>query len=311
MNDYTDQETGATISFTRDTVTISNELPLWYALKSGEKRTDRIAITLTIPRRDLPYDPWQSDPIITDAAHLLSSLRFHGLKHRKRKISLPLINFSSIRLHINRSDIITLKRFLDNSPQGYDSHHENLKYALLLSFFLSRFLPRLSKLPRGRAKAAYRLTSLLPAALYACREIIRNLTVSQTERLSAIVEEMIDDTRMLHKKLRDLMATIVQEDEYVLTRFLDKEPDAIVLSLVHRAFFGVWEMFGHPGLLEADPDDLYREYLYGRKTEKLRETIGKAKELGSEFYGSIAATWERLYLGERGAATRAFFPEVL
>jgi hypothetical protein len=58
----------------------------------------------------------------------------------------------------------------------------------------------------------------------------------------------------LYNCLKQVKDDHVDGDEYALCRAMrEKEQDALVPSLAHKALLGAWDAFDHPGLLGGDP----------------------------------------------------------
>ncbi len=271
-------------------------------------------MTLSIPRDELPHDETGFESIALDISDLLLHLSKNWPKNRKRYISPPLLKFPLIHLKMQRSDLFSFQHFFNGeSPPNDYTHDEYLAVGILLSFFSSRFLSSLARhRPRGGESKIFPLTSSLPTALFACRELISKARNGDT--LQERVKEIIKEDDYLHEDLKVIKERIcgkrhtriisVSDLDTVYQSFLDEKKDAaLVLTLVHRAFHGAWKAFDHPGLLSANPQDIFMQYLYGKRSEKIASAIQKAIQEFPGISDRIMKTWERLYLGAPGAAT--------
>lgn len=185
-------------------------------------------------------------------------------------------------------------------------HLEFLTKSLAQFFFSDPYLKTLRKPPRGKSSKVFPLTSLLPGALLVCRELV----------VKAYKEAEEGREYRLGNRIREIVEEMKEEGDsyWTLNRVLENSfpphviQDFVIICLVQRAFQGAWEHFGHPGLLDKDPQDIYREYLYGQ-TES-RKVIHDVLQKNPSLYDFLLKELEALYLGEPGAATKAFFPHL-
>lgn len=310
LKEYFDPDFGTRIFYSRNLITIPNHLPMG--------RHVFIPLTFRIHRDVLPSDIEQffrtEECIIEKTAILLQKISQDKPKGRKNDLSIPVQGFPSIRFWMNRGDIFRLQHFFEEEPPpGYTTHNEYLKLALLRHFFSSPFLLSLARPPRGDAVKTYPLTRHFTGAFFACRNLVSKAKEEGEEsrlgkRMKEIIKEMIEKG-CLHDDLKELRRQISKDFglDPVYSRFLEEKPDALVLSLVHRAFLGAWEIFDHPGFLKADPKTVFNQYLYRKRritpiTNRLRIAAQDP-----EFYDQMTMKpLERLYLGEPGTAAKAF-----
>lgn len=215
---------------------------------------------------------------------------------RKQDLSLPLMAYNTGRIVLKRSDLANFIDFFNNPPPPDSTHLFALISAIdgwLLSDSVLRYL---DQPPRGKGAEVYPLTSLLPAALFACRELVKR--ANGDEALEGKVETILGENVKLSgyrsKQVADGGGTVEQ---------------TIAVCLVHRAFSGAWKALGHPGLLTKKPQDIFREYFYrNSKGQKLASLYEEISQRDPALYDYIISHWEKRYLGQPGAAAKAFFP---
>jgi hypothetical protein len=316
LKEYTDPDFGTRIFYSRNLVTIPNHLPL--------DKYASIPLTFRVHRDVLPSDTEQlfrtEEGIIEKTALLLQKISQDMPKGRKNDLSIPLPGFPSIRLRMNRGDIFRLQHFFEEEPPpGYTTHNEYLKLALLRHFFSSPFLLSLARPPRGDAAKTYPLTRHFTGAFFACRNLVSKAEGEGEEsrlgkRMKEITKEMIEKG-WLHDDLKELKRSTSNvfdlSKDFDLSLFiwkvLGEKPDALVVSLVHRAFLGAWKVFGHAGLLKANPKRVFNQYLYRKQRITPITNRLQIAAQDPDFYDKMTMKpWERLYLGEPGAAAKAF-----
>lgn len=287
-------------------ITIENELPLWI-----DRDYQYIPIIFAIPTRELPLVSLQPDHtflVAYDAACLLYTLTEKEPENRKRILSLSLPTFLSIRLRMDRGDIIMLRHFFDGEPPPGKTHLQFLTEGILLFFFSSRRLPIIAKSPRGKEPKAYPLTTLLPVALTIC-ELLVLLALREANR----------GRFQLRNRIFEILEDDIEFKEYFGRFDLNtgnrtrREPyrNAIVIYLVHRAFGEAWDEFNHPRLLEKKPEDVLREYHYRQKSKGVANLIKTAKRLyNADDFERLIKKWTGLYLGEPGAAAKTHLPDL-
>ena len=207
-----------------------------------------------------------------------------------------------------RGDIITLRHFFNGEPPPGKTHLQFLTEGLLVFFFSSRHLLSISKPPRRKAVKAYRLISIVPGALTICEFLVlwtfREGGIRRFKLKNRIFEILEEEG-----KFKEYL------DRFNLNAFnrIRREPyrNAITIYLVHRAFIVAWEAFGHPALLNMKPEEVLREYHYGKKNKLAADLLKKAKSLydPTEF-DKLMRKWIDLYLGDLGAAAKALFPDL-
>lgn len=213
---------------------------------------------------------------------------------RRKELSLPLISYDTVRIVLNRDDLTKkFKDFFINPPPSDSTHLVALLCAINGWLLLAPALYSFDSLPRGKAAEVYPLTSLLPAALFACQELV--FLGQKDKEIQTQIKKVVKEDKELRGYCN---LTASDSNRY--------RQQVFTIALVHRAFRGAWEAFGHPSLLETHPQDVFRQYLYGQRTEKIKAFFSTLAKKFPDLYQSVWDVRVRLYLGHPGAAAKEF-----
>lgn len=294
-------------------VTIFGMLPLWdsalndYLFLSLDLRIPKSTVKLLV----------ESNGFKTFAEQILIflfSISRVGATSRKKKLSIPMPidQFPGVRVILSRQDVSTFTKFFNQVPSPNKTNEEFLHESIRAFLIPERILETIVNPPRGKASPVYDFNKEISMALFACRELVINADEKIQHRIKEILFEMISEDKaflnyIVRNKLVDIIEIIRNDDKINIVNMLDHFSgdfirQLIIIGLVHRAFKGAWEEHAHPGLFSDPPLDVFRKYLYGRRTEWITLHAKLCKEEIPDLYQSILDTAKRRYLGNPGAA---------
>jgi hypothetical protein len=166
--------------------------------------------------------------------------------------------------------------------------------AIHLFFFSAPCLGLILNPARGKQRIQQVFTMHLPSAYFAGRHLVE--LAKSSGPLDACVEGLLEEL----SRIDSYAAERLREASALPDSYRDQ---LTVVLLVYWAFHGAWDKYKVNGLPE--PQDAFRQYLYGKKRREI-EQIAKASKKYGGMYDKLLNSWKKLYLGERGAAAKAY-----
>jgi hypothetical protein len=213
---------------------------------------------------------------------------------------------------------VDLRRLLDDMTRSrLDS--ESLAQMLHVHCAFNFIGDLVAKLPRKVSPTARRLTYQLPASLRAAHTLVA----------------LSKEDRDLQRRIDEIIENDAELKAYILAVFKCgwNVQQAQAVALVDRGFRGAWEAAAFPGLIYTaskdvavlrkagrrvppevryrDPRDVFRAYLYGKRSAHLTDALTKIHARGGWRWDLIVEGWKRLYLEKPGAAARSASIKIL
>lgn len=313
---------GATVRWSprrQSLVTISHRLPVWRGSAPSECGFIEPLI-VKLPRAVLEHMVQESSgfDLETQIAQTLLEAARRPPRTRKSTVTLSVVVNrpapSKLRIKLPRGGLQQLRRAVDADPGDLTPYQDRLPL-LIAAWFFTDFIPTVvTSSPKRHGVSVYRLSRCLPAALLGAHTLVK----------------MGDRDPQLRRQIEGLVGEDSELTAYLLVcQELGWNRDqALVVGFVDRAFRGAWDAAGHPGLIYTcskavalqvrrglrpspktryrDPSDVLDEYLYGRRRQPLSAHVSQVRKTQPPVWDLIFNAWQRLYLGEPGAAAKEF-----
>lgn len=269
-----DPATGATFRYSdrkNSKVVVQNKLPV---------KTYRILMEIIFRREYIPYDNDKGE-IVTKyilfwAENIVYELFFgHPISISKTNHLVFNVNLLKTRVRVSYDDHVLLHRLFQNEKGKQQDFINHLSGVIAFFFFNPKKLRLIAKPPRGAKAEQQFLLNALTGALFACRELVIKAEKGD-RRLKNKIENIINSNKKYLSYLQIHENPLAGDDiQYIEEN--DVSPSfrqqATIICLVDHGFQGAWEAYGHPGLLNRSPQDIFRDFLYGKKQRPLAQLL--------------------------------------
>lgn len=306
MNYHYDPATGAIFRYStrkNSRIIIQSKLPLDHrgALK-------RIPMTVIIDRDYNPFIRFGQKEAIDHLSRwawvIVEALVFGSFSTKKDLIIFNIDNPKTC-VKVRREDLLFLRSLIPHKRDDNENFRAHLNGLLLFFFFNPKIMTLIAKPPRGAKSGQQYLLNALPGALFACHELVVAAERGD-RRLESKIKDIIESEAKYLNYLRINEIPTATEGFGYIDSPEEISPtfrqQATIICLVDYAFAGAWETYGYPGLLNRSPQDIFRDYLYGKKQRPSAQLL---KNCEAEDRQKILDCWVEMYLSDApGAAAK-------